>query len=147
MTQENGKMTSECAVHFEKLDGEIRRVQQDRAASIASSEATARTIREIAATAQANHEETTRLVTNFQGQMIEMISKQSERTALCEASTSSAHHRIDTMEAGRSQDRKELRQSIGETKKLLWALLVLGLTLTAGGLLTFISNASAAAGG
>lgn len=133
---------NECAVRFERLDGNIRKLENGKRETSEAMRDLADSMKAVANSNRSNHDETTRMITGFQAQLIEMFSSTSERMAIVEQQSRSAHHRIDQQQVDAATWKTELQDSIKDTRKLLWALLVLAVTMTGGALLTAIIDHS-----
>ena len=107
-------MRSECAVQFAEIRKDIARVRNGHDEQAAALEKMANAMQTNAAINQRNHDETTRMITGFQGSLVEMFSRQGERVALVEQSDRAAHNRLDGIH------------------RMLWGVIVLLLTIAAG---------------
>ena len=92
---ESHDIRAQCAADFATVHEEIKGVRSGHNTQAAALEKLTGVVELIAAEVRSNHGETVRMSSGYQGNLIEMCSKQSERTALVEQSSSSAHHRLD----------------------------------------------------
>ena len=86
---------AECAREFAELRGEIARVRNGHVEQATVLVRLTNLIEKAESRSQLNHDETIRAVTGYQGTVTSMCATQSERTAIVEESSRSAHHRID----------------------------------------------------
>ena len=105
---------SECAADFATIHSEIERIRNGHDTQAVALEKLTKAVEVGANETRRNHNETTRMISGYQGNLVEMFSKQSERTALVEQSSRSAHHRLDGQH------------------KMIWGVVALVLAVAAG---------------
>ena len=114
MAENDHNIRVDCAREFEHIRGEIERVRNGHAGQAKTLTRLTGAIERSAISTSSDHDEAMRAITGYQGTITSMMSKQSERTALVEASSKSAHLRLDGQH------------------KMLWGILGLLLTVAAG---------------
>jgi len=105
---------SECAADFATIHAEIARVRNGHDSQAAALGKLTKAVEAGSIEMRKNHDEAMRMVRGYQGNLVEMFSKQSERTALVEQSSRSAHHRLDGQH------------------KMIWGVVALVLAVAAG---------------
>ena len=96
MTDNNyHNVRAECAADFATIHTEIERVRNGHDTQAAALDKLTGAVELGAVEVRRNHSETVRMISGYQGNLVEMFSKQSERTALVEQKSSSAHDRLD----------------------------------------------------
>ena len=103
-----------CAREFAKVHGEIERVKNGHDTQAIALEKLTGAVEASALEVRRNHNENMRMTAGFQANLVEMFSKQSERTALVEQKSDTLHDRLDGQH------------------KMLWAIVLLVLTAAAG---------------
>ena len=86
---------AECAADFATIHTEIERVKNGHTTQAIALDKLTVAVETGAVEVRRNHAENMRMTSGYQGNLVELFSTQSERTALVEQSTSSAHHRLD----------------------------------------------------
>ena len=86
---------AQCAADFAEIHTEIKRVKNGHITQAIALDKLTGAVELGSVEARRNHDETVRMISGNQGNLVEMFSKQSERTALVEQSSSSAHRRLD----------------------------------------------------
>ena len=86
---------AECAADFATIHTEIERVRNGHNTQAIALDKLTGAVEIGAIEVRRNHGETLNMISGFQSNLVEMFSKQSERTALVEQSSSSAHRRLD----------------------------------------------------
>ena len=86
---------SACAADFATIHTEIERVRNGHDTQALALDKLTGAVELGAVEVRRNHSETVRMISGYQGNLIEMFSKQSERTAIVEQKSSSAHDRLD----------------------------------------------------
>ena len=86
---------AECAADFATIHTEIERVRNGHDTQALALDKLTGAVEIGAVEVRRNHSETVRMISGYQGNLVEMFSKQSERTALVEQKSSSAHDRLD----------------------------------------------------
>ena len=114
MAEDDHNIRVDCAREFEHVRGEIERVRNGHVGQAKTLTRLTGAIEKSALLSRSDHGEAMRAITGYQGTITSMMSKQSERTALVEASSKSAHLRLDGQH------------------KMLWGILALLLTVAAG---------------
>ena len=109
-----------CAREFEHIRGEIERIRNGHESQAKTLTRLTSVLEKSEHLSRADHGEAMRAITGYQGTITAMMATQSERTALVEASSSSAHHRLDGQH------------------KMLWGIVILLLTLAVGTVLQIL---------
>ena len=113
---------ADCAADFATIHTEIERVRNGHDNQAAALEKLTRAVETNSSETRRNHNETTRMISGYQGNLVEMFSKQSERTALVEQSSRSAHHRLDGQH------------------KMIWGVVALVLVIAVGVVVKFLTG-------
>jgi len=124
---EKGNISAECAVSFEHLQGEIERLKNGKKDAANVMREFAISLKTMADLQAAHHGETIRVLTGFNGNTVELIAKLSERVASVEASSRSMHKRLDEDK----EEKRDIKSMIAETRRMIWAVVLLGLASTA----------------
>ena len=114
MAEGDHNLRVDCAREFEHVRGEIERVRNGHVGQAKTLSKLTGAIEKSTLLSRSDHAEAMRAITGYQGTITSMMSKQSERTALVEVSSKSAHHRLDGQH------------------KMLWGIVILMLITAAG---------------
>jgi hypothetical protein len=88
-------LRADCAADFATVHTEIERVKNGHETQATALDKLTGAVEIGAVEVRRNHSETVRMISGYQGSLVALFSKQSERTAIVEQKSASAHHRLD----------------------------------------------------